>query len=190
MYLNVDKEIATACLISIKRHLWYLMPEHVFLSLFNPMVSIDDKQLLAVTLLSHSCHVHDVFQPGKPDFQTPLLALNSEEIPSLSAFITKDTWFLSFFASKYLERNNIVCTFAQLKEHPAVWEDYEEYSLLGKWVTDFSVTNDASERGVKNAQEVAFVGKKECVRENAMLVMNMQRAKCPKLNKSNLANII
>jgi hypothetical protein len=112
MYLNVDKEIATACLISIKRHLWYLMPEHVFLSLFNPMVSIDDKQLLAVTLLSHSCPELDVFQPGKPDFQTPLLALNSEEIPSLSAFITKDTWFLSFFASKYLERNNIVCTFA------------------------------------------------------------------------------
>ena len=100
MYLNVDKEIATACLISIKRHLWYLMPEHVFLSLFNPMVSIDDKQLLAVTLLSHSCPEHDVFQPGKPDFQTPLLALNSEEIPSLSAFLTKDTWFLSFFCLK------------------------------------------------------------------------------------------
>ena len=57
-------------------------------------------------------------------------------------------------------------------------------------MTDFSVKNDASERSVKNAQEVAFVGKKECVRENAMLVMNMQRAKCPKLNKSNLANII
>ena len=57
-------------------------------------------------------------------------------------------------------------------------------------MTDFSVTNDASERGVKNVQEFTFVGKKECVRENAMLVMNMQRAKCPKLNKSNLANII
>ena len=57
-------------------------------------------------------------------------------------------------------------------------------------MNDFSVTNDASERGVKNAQEVAFVGKNECEREHAMLVMNMQRSKCPSLNKNNLENII
>ena len=57
-------------------------------------------------------------------------------------------------------------------------------------MNDFSVTNDASERGVKNAQEVAFVGKKESVRENAMIVMNEHRSKCPSLNKSDLANII
>ena len=57
-------------------------------------------------------------------------------------------------------------------------------------MNDFSVTNDASERGVKNAQEVAFVGKKESVRENAMIVMNEHRSKCPSLNKCDLANII
>ena len=44
--------------------------------------------------------------------------------------------------------------------------------MLIKWVNDFSVTNDSSDRGVKNAQEVAFVGKKECVREDVMFVMN------------------
>ena len=38
---------------------------------------------------------------------------------------------------------------------------------------DLSVTNDAAERGVKNAQEVALSSKSESTRECNMLVMNM-----------------
>ena len=49
----------------------------------------------------------------------------------------------------------IISSFAWLKEHPAVWAD-KEYLELGKWVMDLSVTNDAAERGVKNAQKVAY----------------------------------
>lgn len=111
-YSNIDNEIGTACLKSIKRHLWYLMPEYVFLSLFDPMLSIDEKQLLAVTLLSHNFSDIDEFEPGKPDFQNPLLVLNSDERQSLSEFITKDTWFLFNQCSKFLERNNNICSLA------------------------------------------------------------------------------
>ena len=119
MYLNIDNEIATACLNSIRRHLWYLMPEHVFLSFFDPMITIDEKQVLAVTLLSYNCPELDEFQPGKPDFKTPLLALkcddalNCENRAYMPYFITKDTWFLFSYWSKYLERNNnTTCLFA------------------------------------------------------------------------------
>ena len=45
----------------------------------------------------------------------------------------------------------ISSSFARLKEHQAVWTDYKENFELGKWVMDLSVTNDAAERGVKNA---------------------------------------
>ena len=44
--------------------------------------------------------------------------------------------------------------------------------MLRKWFNDISVTNDSSDRGVKNAQEVTFVRKKVSMREDAMLVMN------------------
>ena len=112
MFSNIDKEIATTCLISIKRHLWYLMPEYIFISLFDPMLSIDEKQALAVTLLSHNCPELDEFEPGKPNFQTPLLTLNCNERQTLSAFITKDTWFLFKYCSKFLEINKKICQFA------------------------------------------------------------------------------
>ena len=50
----------------------------------------------------------------------------------------------------------ISSSFAWLKEHSAVLTDFMEYLELGKWVMDLSVTNDAAERGVKNAQKVAY----------------------------------
>ena len=45
------------------------------------------------------------------------------------------------------------------------------------------VTNDAVERGVKNAQVAALSSKSESKRECNMFVMNMQRAKCPDKNR-------
>ena len=84
----------------------------------------------------------------------------------------------------------ISSSFARLKEHPAVWTDYKEYLELGKWVMDLSVTNDAAERRVKNAQKVALSSKSESKREFNIIVMNMQRAKCPDYNRDNLSKIL
>ena len=53
---------------------------------------------------------------------------------------------------------------------------------------DLSVTNDAAEKGVRNAQEAALSSKSESRRECNMLVQNMQRAKCPAYNRDNLSN--
>ena len=59
--------------------------------------------------------------------------------------------------SGFRSSNSVISsTFARLKKHPAVWIDYKEYFELGLCVMDLSVTNDAAERGVKNAQKVAL----------------------------------
>ena len=71
--------------------------------------------------------------------------------------------------------------------HQAVWTDYKEYLELGKWVMNLSVTNDAAERRVKNAQKVALSSKSESKREFNIIVMNMKRAKCPDYNRDNLS---
>ena len=84
----------------------------------------------------------------------------------------------------------ISSSFARLKEHPVVWTGYKEYLELGKWVMDLSVTNDAAERRVKNAQKVALSSKSESKREFNIIVMNMKRAKCPDYNRDNLSKIL
>ena len=66
----------------------------------------------------------------------------------------------------------IAAELAWLKEDPAVWTDYDEYMRLSKWVKQLQVTNDAAERAVKNAQEVADITRDPAHREYVVLVLN------------------
>ena len=78
--------------------------------------------------------------------------------------------------SGFRSSNSVISSsFARLKVHPAVWTDYKEYLELGKWVMDLSVTNEAAEREVKNAQKVALSSKSESKIECNILVMNTRR---------------
>jgi hypothetical protein len=54
-------------------------------------------------------------------------------------------------------------------------------------LSEIPVTNDGSERAVKNAQDVAYLFYNS--RENAMLVENEQTRKFPKLSNKCLNNI-
>ena len=93
MFKNVEEEVAKASLISVKRHLWYLMPEHVMLSLFDNSLSNDDKQLLAVSLLSFASP--DRYSAGKPNVDGVLDILQAhEKPPPLSVFVNSNSWFL------------------------------------------------------------------------------------------------
>ena len=53
-------------------------------------------------------------------------------------------------------------------------------------VSELKVTNDAAERGVKNAQEVADVSRNPLHRENVMLVINDHRGRMARLRKADL----
>ena len=54
---------------------------------------------------------------------------------------------------------------------------------------EIPVTNDAAERGVKNAQEVKSSAFSTCDREKLMLIKNEHRRKHTKLDKQSLKHI-
>ena len=66
-------------------------------------------------------------------------------------------------------------TLAWLREDREVCTDYEEYIRLKKWMDRLKVTNDAAERVVKNAHEVAEISQDPRRCENVVLVMNDHR---------------
>ena len=62
--------------------------------------------------------------------------------------------------------------------------------MLRKWVGEISVTNDAAERGVKLAQEVALQRQSESLREQSMIAISDHRSNVCDLNKSSLSKLI
>ena len=76
-FSRIDHKTATRCLTSFRRHLWYLMPESTFLSLFEEKLLIDDKQLLAVNLLSQN--MQSEFQQAKNNFENPNTVLSRDK---------------------------------------------------------------------------------------------------------------
>ena len=201
MYRHVDEVLAGKAISSVKRHLWYIVPELVVLALFDDEVLNDEKQVMATTLVSIPRPAH--FTPGKPGHPAfrPVIDLLSEEKPSLGVFINERSWLIFHLAAPYLERTRPIPgqqtplapitadPLAWLTEDPAVWTDYEEYVRLQKWMMEIQVTNDAAERGVKNAQEVAEISRDPSHRDNVVLVMNDHRGRLARLRKADLNQI-
>ena len=201
MYRRVDAEVANKALASVKKHLWYLAPELVVLALFDDGLSLDEKGIMAVTLVNTpKPEVFELGKPAQPAFR-PVLEKLEDGKPPLAVFITERSWLLFDKARDYLDLtrlpvNNphlaeapvIADELAWLKEDPAVWTDYEEYMRLSKWVRQLQVTNDAAERAVKNAQEVADLTRDPAHRENVVLVMNDHRGRMARLRKADLNN--
>ena len=77
--------------------------------------------------------------------------------------------------------------FVWLKEPPIPWTGYDEYvRLSSSWVNQLQVVNDAVERAVKNAQEIAEVTRDLAHHDNVILVMNDHRGHVANLGKRNL----
>jgi hypothetical protein len=64
-YFQIDKEVATACLIGFKRHLDNLTPEMTFLSLASKKVPIEEKKDIAKTIDAQP-QVELSIQPARP----------------------------------------------------------------------------------------------------------------------------
>ena len=63
-YSAFDREAADEAMLSVKRHLWYLTPANVVLSLFDDGMCDGEKQSIAIALIALRRPQH--FQPGKP----------------------------------------------------------------------------------------------------------------------------
>ena len=105
----IDKVLAESALESLKRHLWYLTPELVVLGMFDDNLSIDDKQLMAVTLISFIRPEN--FEIGKPDFKNIVTKLGAEKT-TLSEFINAQSWLLFDKAAGFLKATNTDCSFS------------------------------------------------------------------------------
>ena len=82
---------AFLCLQSCYRHLWYLTPQMVVLSLLDKDLANIDKEEMAMKLFS--LERDEKIQTGKPTF--PSIAWSVEgSAPKLSSFITKKSWLI------------------------------------------------------------------------------------------------
>ena len=98
---HIDKDVAHNALDSLKRHLWYLTPELVMLGLFNKSTTIDQKQLMAATLVSFEKPCS--FSTGKPEFSKIIEKLG-ENRPELSEFINEQSWLIFEKAKPYIAK--------------------------------------------------------------------------------------
>ena len=80
-----------------------MTPELVVLALFDNQISVDDKQLMAATLVSFVRP--KVFKHGKPDFNEIIVKLGAEKT-NLSEFINAQSWLLFEKAEAYLNTTN------------------------------------------------------------------------------------
>ena len=92
MFKNIDIGIANCVLQSVKRHLWYLTPELIPLSLFDKDVSIEAKQQIARKLTQIS--VPENFQSGKPSFAKIIDMINNDNLSCLAELVDENSWFI------------------------------------------------------------------------------------------------
>ena len=82
-----------------------MVSELIPLALFDSKTSVDDKQILAATLLSFERPNH--FQIGKPNFAAIIEKLEVENKPYSSEFINNQSWSFFETAKKYLKAKQI-----------------------------------------------------------------------------------
>ena len=104
MYSHVDNVLAGA-ITSLKRHLWHLVPELVVLLLFDDKLPIDEKQIMAATLITQPRPAQ--YDSRKSEFQ-PVIDLLSGDTPSLAVFINERSWLIFELSAPYLAKTRPV----------------------------------------------------------------------------------
>ena len=86
----------------MKRHFWYLTPEMMVMALFDDGLSLDQRQLMATTLLSfHKPVRYPIGKPGHPGFKHISQHLTVTPQP-LSVFLNENSWLHFDHTSEYL----------------------------------------------------------------------------------------
>ena len=111
--------------------------------------------------------------------------INNNNIPRLSDLIDENSWYILEKAKQYLNVVGVPSTLGQLSENPQHWPELMEFQMLAPWISEIPVTNDGSERAVKDAQDVTSSSYTQEGRKDTMLVKSEHRRKFPKLCKRN-----
>ena len=163
--------------------MWYLTAELVVLSFFDKDVSSEAEILMAKEL--QTFEKPTVFDGGKPKFLTNIF---DDTTIQLHDFVDENSWFLLEQATSflYVTKNTPESPWSQLLKDPKLWPEAEDFQMLALWVHELPVTNDAAERAVKDAQDVAHSAHSPDVRESIMIVKTEHRRKFKKLSKLSL----
>ena len=179
-YVQFDRDIARAALSSARRHLWYLCPELVVLALFDADTSVQERHVLALTLLNTPCP--DNFatgKPGQPKFD-PVAAHLGDDRPLLAAFVTERSWLLFHLLESRAE---------WLGDDLDTWHDNDDYIRCQLLCLDMEVVNDAAERALKDVTDTAQLTRDPAHRDTIIIVRSDHRGRVANLRKNNLNNV-
>ena len=170
---------AFLCLQSCYRHLWYLTPQMVVLSLLDKDLANIDKEEMAMKLFS--LERDEKIQTGKPTF--PSIAWSVEgSAPKLSSFITKKSWLI-FDILDLKDPQEWMQTPASL------WDKFSDYRKFRDFGLNLSVVNDIAERGIKLVSDFIERCRDEGQRQALLQVVEEHRNKFPSYNKATLAKL-
>ena len=146
LYKEVDREVAQIAIKTFSNHLWYLTAELVPLALFSERVQTSTKQAMVDRLLSFPKAATPRNRTGT-DYGKPCFPSLPEEAVALKLenFIGEDSWL--FFAAFDIFDEHLLST------PVSQWDGLTSYERIKATLTNFIVTNDVAERGVKLAHE-------------------------------------
>ncbi|KAG7171644.1 hypothetical protein Hamer_G014784 [Homarus americanus] len=170
-YRAVDCEVADAALAVASRHLWYIRPQTVVLSLCSEKLSAAEKKEMATKL---SC------LEETNDYANDNLVI--QQTTWLSDLIDERSWM--FFKKHH------VCGTAWLISPVEDWEKNEEFMKLKDFSRSLKVTNDVAERGIKLMQDfIGSVTKDEQQLQDVMQLVEKHRKQMSGFSKSALMQL-
>ena len=169
-FSQVDKELADEGLATLSRHLWYLAPNTVLLSLASEKLGDDDKSRIATRLLS-------LPKPKKSHMGLPTFPKLTEKT-ELWDLVTSDSWELFDLLGLSAD---------WLALPPTDWDASADYVEFRNFVRTLKVTNDCAERGVKLATDFSkSLTKDSQERSKIYQVVEAERRAKPDTKKSTL----
>ena len=170
-YRTVDCEVADAALAVMNRHLWYLRPQTVVLSLCSEKLSAAEKEEMAIKLSGLE---------ETDDYSNDDMVI--QHATRLSDLIDERSWML------FKEHN--VCGTAWLTSPAEEWEKDEEFIKLKEFSRSLKVTNDVAERGIKLMSDfIGSVTKDEQQLQDVMQLVEKHRKQIKSFSKSALMKL-
>ncbi|KAG7154431.1 hypothetical protein Hamer_G018171, partial [Homarus americanus] len=170
-YRAVDCEVADAALAVASRHLWYLRPQTVVLSLCSEKLSAAEKKEMATKL---SC------LEETNDYANDNLVI--QQTTRLSDLIDERSWMIF--------KEHHVCGTAWLMSPVEDWEKSREFMKLKDFSRSLKVTNDVAERGIKLMQDfIGSVTKDEQQLQDVMQLVEKHRKQMSGFSKSALMQL-
>lgn len=160
---------------SVLRHLWYLTEDTVIFGLFDPGLSEEEKQEIAVTIAQEP-RPRNRLQLGKPAM--PYDLMTTVPNPRLASFVGPSSW-------KLWELLGVGSAWLELPV--AEWARNDDYQVAERFVRGLTVVNDGAERCIRSITDYAAATRDSVYREDILLIGNSHREVFQDLRRAALA---